>query len=141
MSENIQDLGKLVSLHPTSALYLQRATFIAILSFIFFLTMMFAYYVLKSPIYFLLSSAFLLIYVVTMFGLFAQKRNVLKVFEHGFSYKKFASRWDEIESVESPKPHTYQIRKISGETAVLSGSLDQIDLAAAHIKSLAGTCR
>jgi hypothetical protein len=72
-----------------------------------------------------------------MFGLLTQKRNVLKIFEHGFSYKKFTCRWDEIELVESPKPHVYEIRRAGGGTIVLSGALDDVDQAATRIKSLA----
>ncbi len=46
--------------------HLQRAVFIAVLSFLFFLAMMFAYYIRQSPLYFLLATAFLIIYIVTM---------------------------------------------------------------------------
>jgi hypothetical protein len=137
MPKNGQHLGKLIGIYPASALHMQRATFISVLSFIFFLAMMFAFYTIQSFIYFLLATAFLIIYLVTMFGLFTQKRSVLKIFEHGFSYKTFTSRWDEVESVESPKPHTYEIRKTGGELAVLSGVIDQIDQAAERIKSIA----
>ena len=137
MPENPQSLGKLVSVHPTAPIYMQRAVFIAMLSFIFFLAMMFAFYVLHSLIYFLLSSAFLVIYLVTMFGFLAQRRSVLSIFEHGIIYKKFASRWEDIESVESSKSHTYEIRKASGEIAVLSSALADVDQAAERIRSLA----
>ncbi len=45
---------------------LQRAVFIAVLSFLFFLAMMFAYYIRQSALYFLLATAFLIIYLITM---------------------------------------------------------------------------
>jgi len=44
----------------------QRAVFIAVLSFMFFLAMMLAFYIRQSMLYFLLATAFLLIYIVTM---------------------------------------------------------------------------
>ena len=45
---------------------LQRAVFIAVLSFLFFLAMMFAYYIRQSALYFLLATAFLIVYLITM---------------------------------------------------------------------------
>jgi len=51
---------------PLPPAQLQRAVFIAVLSFLFFLTMMFAYYIRQSGLYFLLATAFLIIYLVTM---------------------------------------------------------------------------
>lgn len=44
----------------------QRAAFLAVLSFLFFLAMMVAYYVRGSILYFLLATAFLIVYIVTM---------------------------------------------------------------------------
>jgi len=46
--------------------HLQLAVFIAVLSFLFFLAMMFAYYIRQSAVYFLLATAFLIIYLITM---------------------------------------------------------------------------
>jgi hypothetical protein len=51
---------------PMSPAQLQRAAFIAVLSFLFFLAMMFAYYIRQSALYFLLATAFLIVYIVTM---------------------------------------------------------------------------
>ncbi|MEO6654613.1 MAG: hypothetical protein ABIO36_00875 [Pyrinomonadaceae bacterium] len=45
---------------------LQRAVFIAVLSFLFFLAMMLVFYIRQSPFYFLLATAFLIIYLITM---------------------------------------------------------------------------
>ena len=44
----------------------QRAAFIAVLSFLFFLVMMFTYYIRGSVLYFLLATAFLIVYILTM---------------------------------------------------------------------------
>ncbi len=44
----------------------QRAAFIAVLSFLFFLGMMLAYYLRGSVLYFLLATAFLIVYIITM---------------------------------------------------------------------------
>ncbi len=51
---------------PMPPAQVQRAVFIAVLSFLFFLAMMFAYYVRQSLLYFLLATAFLIVYFVTM---------------------------------------------------------------------------
>jgi hypothetical protein len=134
-------LGKRISVHATAPIHFQRAVFVAALSLIFFLAVMFAFYLLQSFIYFLLASAFLVIYLVTMLGIFTQRRNVLNIFEHGFSYKKFVARWEDIESVDSPKPHIHEIRKTGGETVVLSSSLTNVDNAAERIRSLANAHR
>ena len=57
-----------------SAAQLQRASFVAALSFLFFLAMMFAYYIRQSPLYFLLATAFLIVYIVTMISIFRLRR-------------------------------------------------------------------
>ena len=44
----------------------QRSAFIAALSFLFFLGMMFAFYLRQNILYFLLATAFLIVYVITM---------------------------------------------------------------------------
>ncbi|MBV9216385.1 MAG: hypothetical protein JO053_09425 [Acidobacteria bacterium] len=53
----------------STAAKLQRAVFIAALSFLFFLAMMLAFYIRQSMLYFLLATAFLIIYIVTMISL------------------------------------------------------------------------
>ena len=55
--------------HPPAA-----AAFIAVLSFLFFLAMMFAYYIRQSMLYFLLATAFLIVYIITMISLFRLRR-------------------------------------------------------------------
>jgi hypothetical protein len=53
---------------------IQRAVFIAVLSFLFFLAMMFAYYIRQSVVYFLLATAFLIVYIVTMISFVRLRR-------------------------------------------------------------------
>jgi len=57
-----------------SAVQLQRASFVAVLSFLFFLAMMFAYYTRQSALYFLLATAFLIVYIITMVSIFRLRR-------------------------------------------------------------------
>lgn len=54
--------------------HVQRAVFIAVLSFMFFLAMMFAFYIRQSVLYFLLATAFLIVYIVTMISFVRMRR-------------------------------------------------------------------
>jgi len=53
----------------------QRAVFIAVLSFLFFLAMMSAFYVRQSILYFLLATAFLIVYIITMISFVRLRRS------------------------------------------------------------------
>ena len=100
MAETEKELGRLISIHGIAPAYLQRAVFIVVLSFMFFLGMMFAFYVRQSVGYFLLASAFLVLYLITMFSWMMQRRTVVKVHERGFRYKDRTVLWDQIETIE-----------------------------------------
>jgi hypothetical protein len=61
---------------PMSSAHAQRAVFVAVLSFLFFLAMMFAYYIRQSMLYFLLATGFLIVYVITMISFVRLRRKV-----------------------------------------------------------------
>lgn len=94
-------LGKLIAVHGVAPAHLQRAVFIAVLSFMFFLAMIFAFYILQNILYFLLSTAFLIVYLITMFAIIRQRRSAVEVFENGVKYRKQAARWSEIEAIKA----------------------------------------
>lgn len=71
----------------------------AVVSFVFFLLMLLVFYVRQQIGYFVLSSAFLVLYIFTLIGWIMQKRNVVRIYDKGLKYKKFEVRWDEIEAV------------------------------------------
>jgi len=96
-----KDLGKLVSTHTTSPIFLQRAAIVAVVSFLFFLAMLVAFYVRQHIGYFFLSTAFLVVYVFTLIGWVMQKRNAVSIYEKGIRYKKFRAAWDEIAAVKA----------------------------------------
>jgi hypothetical protein len=135
MLETTQNLGKLESVHGIAPAYLQRAAVIAILSFIFFAAMLFGFYIRQAVGYFLLSTAFLIVYIFMMFDLVTQRRNVLKIYEDGFTYKNFFSRWSELDSIElrvesrlvSLDKINCEISKINGEKVVLTESVQNVD--------------
>jgi hypothetical protein len=99
--EHPKNLGRLISTHSTSPVYLQRAAIVAVVSFVFFLAMLVVLYIRQQLGYFLLSTGFLIVYVFTLIGWVMQKRNVVGVYENGLKYKKFQAAWDEIASVNA----------------------------------------
>ncbi|MEJ7849571.1 MAG: hypothetical protein WKF92_15925 [Pyrinomonadaceae bacterium] len=119
MSNN---LGKLESEHAISPVYLQRAAIIAVLSFVFFVAMLIAFYSRRNIGYFMLSSAFLVVYLFTLVSWVMQRRNVVKIFENGIRYKKFESRWDEIKSAVNKETHI-EIQNINKDTAIIPASI------------------
>src|SRR6476620_12706152 len=59
------------------------------------------FYLRDSILYFLLASAFLVIYLVTMLSWVMQRKNVVQVFEGGFSYRSKQASWNEISDVRN----------------------------------------
>ena len=123
MSTNLRELGRLVAVHPIAPAYLQRAAFMAVLSFLFFLVMMVGFYVRQSAGYFLLATAFLFVYLITMFSLFWQRKSVVKIYENGIEFKKFFAEWSEVEVADS-KPDRrgvsrLELKRSDGLTATL----------------------
>ena len=115
-------LGKLVGVYGVAPAILQRAIFIAVLSFLFFLSMMIVYYIRDSPFFFLLATAFLLVYLVTMISLVRQRRGVVQLFEHGIEYKKRRLAWDEIRAVADDG----RITLTTGKSVQLPQTLDRL---------------
>lgn len=119
-------LGKFQSAHGIAPAYLQRAVIVAVLSFTFFLAMLFAFYLRQNIGYFLLSTAFLLVYLLTMFGWLLMRKNIVKIYENGFAYRKARAAWSEIERVAPKGRKNFEIVKTSGETIVLSDAIEDV---------------
>ncbi|MGB7207031.1 MAG: hypothetical protein WBD27_00085 [Pyrinomonadaceae bacterium] len=126
-----QNLGKLISTHGTSPAYLQRAAIIAVLSFVFFLAMLVAFYVRQHIGYFALSTAFLIVYVLTLISWVIQKRSLVSIYENGLGYKKFSGLWDEIEAEiiveESAGRKHIKLRKSKRENVIIPSSIQGFD--------------
>src|SRR5687768_17745880 len=114
-----KDLGSLVSVHGTSAVFLQRAAIVTVLSFFFFMAMLVVFYVRQQMVYFVLSTAFLIVYIFTMIGWVMQKRNLVSIHENGIAYRKFAAKWDEIKSVRAEAKAGVTIVKTDGESVTI----------------------
>lgn len=137
MASGTRNLGKLVSIHGIAPVFLQRAVLIALLSFLFFLAMMFAFYIRQNVGYFLLATAFLVVYLVTMLSWVVQRRHVVRVFENGIRYRKFESQWHEIKSVT--RGAEIRISTREGDQVIIpnsiEGSVDLVRLIDSRISS------
>ena len=120
-----------MSTHGTSPAYLQRAAIIAVLSFVFFLAMLVAFYLRQHIGYFALSTAFLIVYVLTLISWVIQKRSLVSIYENGIRYKKFSGSWDEIESeiiVEEGADRKYiKMWKSKRENVIIPSSIEGFD--------------
>jgi hypothetical protein len=135
MIEQKPELGRLESVHGISPVFLQRAAVVAVLSFLFFIAMVVAFSIRRNIGYFLLATAFLLVQLLTLFGWLMQRRTALKVYEHGFVYKKQIFRWNEIESIDGKTQNrpigggkiNFEIRKTGGEKIVLTEAIHGVE--------------
>ncbi|HEX8247573.1 MAG TPA: DUF6585 family protein [Pyrinomonadaceae bacterium] len=129
------DFGRLETVYGISPAFMQRAAFVAVLSFVFFVVMLVAFSIRQNIGYFLLATAFLLVQLLTLFGWLVQRRTEFKIYENGFSYKKQSCRWDEIESMAVKTESRLvggakvncEIRKNGGEKIVLNEALHGVD--------------
>ncbi len=122
MKDEHKDLGRTVATYGISPAALQRAVFVVILSFMFFLAMMFTYYIRQSVVYFMLASAFLVIYLITLFSWVMMRRSVVTLYDNGISFKGRRVAWDDITAID----HSGSIRLSSGKTLNLPGSVDRL---------------
>jgi hypothetical protein len=135
MTSNRTDLGSLVSVHGTSPIFLQRAAIVAVLSFFFFMAMLVIFYVRQQMVYFVLSTAFLVVYIFTLVGWVMQKRNIVSIYENGIAYRKFISIWDEIKSVKSDSKTGITIVHSSGDSTTIPSSVADVDKIAVAIRN------
>jgi hypothetical protein len=135
LAESSKNLGKIVSIHGVQPALVQRAAIVAVLAFVFFLAMLAVFSYRQSIGYFVLASAFLVVEIFTLTGLFAQRRNVLRIFEKGLCYKKQCRGWSEIASVFLEKAGLKLTLKEGGEI-IVPNTLQEFDWAARHINDL-----
>lgn len=124
-------LGKLESVHGVAPAHLQRAAIVCLLSFVFFLAMMFGFYIRQNIGYFLLATAFLLVNVLTLIGWMFLRRNHLSIHENGLAWRRFRVRWDGIETVgrtAGSKRTSLEVVAKNGDRFTLPDSIDRLDL-------------
>lgn len=127
MPEPVKNLGKIINTYGTSPVYLQRAAIVAVVSFVFFMAMLTGFYMRRHIGYFALSTAFLIVYVLTLIGWVLQKRNVVSIYENGIRYKKFSGSWGEIESAtvveEGPDRKHIELKKNGRDGVIIPSSI------------------
>ena len=129
-----KDLGARISSHGASPVFLQRAAIVAILSFLFFLITLIFFYIQKQFMYFILSTAFLVIYVFTMIGWVLQKRNMVSLYENGIAKRGFQATWDEIKSVKVEADSGITLTKLDGSSLVIGKTTAEINRLALIIR-------
>lgn len=134
MAESVKNLGKLIDVHGTSPIFLQRAAIVAGLTFVFFLAMLIVFYTRQQIGYLVLATAFLVVNFFTMIGLFMQKRNVVKVHENGFRYRNTSVSWHEITIANSDEHLGLVIAKMNGEQLTIPRSVEGLNKLADHIR-------
>ena len=127
MTNSDQNLGRIVNVFGVQAAYLQRAVFVVILSFIFFLGMMFGFYYFQNFVYFLLASAFLLVYIVTLSSWLMQRRNVVKIYENGIEFRKHSYLWAEIETIAAGAPRGLDLKLKPGGKLNIPDNISHLD--------------
>ena len=116
--EKVEELGELQAVYGTAPAYLQRAALVAVLSFVFFLGLLIIFSLTQNLLFFLMSTAFLVIELFTLFGWLAQRRNELKVFVKGFMFKKQRYLWNDLESISVNRDVK---QKVTGEILTKRG--------------------
>jgi len=127
------DLGDLIGVYGPEPAQIQRAAFTTVLSFLFFLGTMLLYYARQSFLYFLLATAFLTLYIITLVSLVKCRNSMLQIFERGFIYKKTAILWSQIRDVNADG--TVYLRE--GKAVAISPAVEKVDNALAYIQARA----
>ena len=125
-----KDLGSIISIHAITPAFVQRAVFVAVLAFMFFLAMMLAFYLRQNVVYFLLASAFLVLYIVMMFAWVTQQKNVVEIYDGGISYKKNVLTWKEIKAIDDEGI----LSLYNGKPIILPRSVDKFEIMISTIR-------
>jgi Zn-dependent protease with chaperone function len=118
---NDSDLGKLTGVYGLSAATLQRSIIVIIVSLFFSLAMLVGWLITQKFVLLMLAIAFLVIKLLSLFSLLAQRKNVLSLYEQGFIYNKISCRFDEIASVKG-----FEILTKSGGKVLLSETINDV---------------
>jgi hypothetical protein len=116
-------LGRLVEKHSTAPAFIQRAAFIALLAFIFFLAMLIAFVIRQQVGYLVLAAAFLVLNIFTLIGFIVQRQNEVAVFDYGFRYRNASASWPEVVSIDD-LDRGLSIVKTDGSVIVIPRSID-----------------
>ena len=107
----------------------------------FFLAMMLLVYVRGHFGYFLLSSAFLVVFVFTMIGWWLQRRNVVEAFDRGLIFKRSVLAWDEIADLEVTGEGGLKLTTTDNRTITVPRTLVALDRLEAYVRGRASKLR
>jgi hypothetical protein len=127
------NLGKLISKHPTAPAYVQRAAIVALLSFVFFLAMLFVFLMRQQAGYLILAAAFLVVNIFTLIGFLMQRRNVVRVFENGISYGKAKIEWKSVKTIQSEEKNGLTVVANDGTAISIPKTISGFESLAKHI--------
>ena len=116
-------------------MFLQRASIVALVSLVFFLIMLLAFSIRQQFGYFVIATAFLVVCLFTMIGMWMQKRNSVRIYENGITYKKFRARWGELTSVKANTEIGIEIGNTDGEKVVIGSAVEGLSEIALQIRS------
>ena len=114
--------------------YQQRAAAVAGLSFVFFLAMMTAFYARGHFVYFLLSTAFLIVFAFTMAGWWTQRRNVVEIFDRGVTFNKFVAEWEDIVGLEREPDGPLKLTNTERDSVTIPRTIHAIDAVEKHVR-------
>ena len=137
--ETTAGLGRIVATYPTAAAFVQRAAVVALVSFVFFLLMLVGFAIRQHFGYFLLATAFLVVYLFTMFGWWVQRRVVVTIHENGIAYRKFAAVWRDVaevnEMTDAKGSTTLTLTDQSGRSVAIPPTIDRIEQVAQIVRA------
>ncbi len=131
-TESPRRLGKLIAVHGAAPASLQRAAVVAVLSFIFFLGTLFLFYTRQQLGFFMISSAFLVVYLFTLSGIWMQKRRTVKLYENGLTYRKETAFWQDI-TAATPGEQDLTLERKKGAPIKLPAALHHFEHLRAYI--------
>jgi len=99
------------------------------------MAMLVVFYIRQQIFYFVLSTAFLIVYIFTMIGWVMQRRNTVSIYENGIGHRSFTAAWDEIQSVKTDAKTGITIVKSNGQSATIGKSIAGIDQIAIAIRN------
>jgi ABC-type bacteriocin/lantibiotic exporter with double-glycine peptidase domain len=99
------------------------------------MSMLVVFYVSQQIIYFVLSTAFLIVYIFTLIGWVMQKRNTVSIYENGIGHRSFTAAWDEIQSVKADETSGIRLEKVDGKTVTIPRTISDFALIVGTIKS------
>ena len=105
------------------------------ISFLFFIAMMFGVYARGHFGYFVLSTAFLVVFVFTVIGWWMQKRNAVEVFDRGLTFRRFITTWGELMRVERDQNGALKLTKEAKDTITIPKTTHALDDLEAYIRS------